>query len=600
MKFILNRYILNKICLYIVEYSYICYNIYIRPSEGDKMAYQSLYRRFRPINFDQVVGQEHITTTLKNQIIKGNIAHAYLFSGTRGTGKTSTAKIFARAVNCINNHDGNPCNECEICRGILDDSIMDVVEMDAASNNSVDDVRELREHVKYLPAKGKYKVYIIDEVHMLSKGAFNALLKTLEEPPKHLLFILATTEPQKLPATIISRCQRFEFKRLKVDDIVKNMQYICRELGIEVEERGLYLIARNSDGAMRDALSLLDQCISFTEGTITYDDILSILGIVNKDILFDISDAILDGDANECLNIIDDLIQNGKDVNQFIKDMILHFRNLMVAKSAQNLENIIDGSSEYIDRLEIQAEKTDMINIIKCLNILSELEGKAKYSSQPRIILEVGVIRLTSQASYLTIEGLAERIRNIEEGISNGNISYHKEDNKKTAIKKEFEDVRTKDNKDISREITSNNKKEQDISGDINEQDTSEKEYDQRTDLSFKEISEKWTDILKGIKKDKIRIHALLMEGKPVGFKNNTIIISFDEGYGIHKEAVEKDANKKYVEKFISNFLHSDIKIKFIMSDGKEDIISEEAIGEKLVQKAKEIFGEEIVEVRND
>ncbi|MTI66135.1 MAG: DNA polymerase III subunit gamma/tau, partial [Firmicutes bacterium] len=286
------------------------------------MGYQALYRKFRPRTFDEVLGQEHITTILKNQILNDNIAHAYLFSGTRGTGKTSTAKIFARAVNCENNTNGNPCNECEVCKKIQDESIMDVVEMDAASNNSVDDIRELREKVKYLPSKGRYKVYIIDEVHMLSKGAFNALLKTLEEPPKHLLFILATTEPQKLPATILSRCQRYDFKRLNMKDIVDNMKTICNDIDVEIEDRGLHLIARNADGAMRDALSILDQCVSFAEGKITHDYILSILGTVNNDVYFDMADHIINKDLNKALELIEYIVLNGKDIKQFIKDLI--------------------------------------------------------------------------------------------------------------------------------------------------------------------------------------------------------------------------------------------------------------------------------------
>ena len=252
--------------------------------------YQALYRQYRPKTFDEVLGQEHITTTLKNQIQSGNIGHAYLFSGTKGTGKTSTAKILSRAVNCLKPVEGNPCNECEICRGILDESIMDIIEMDAASNNSVDDIRELRDKVVYPPSRTKYKIYIIDEVHMLSKGAFNALLKTLEEPPRHLIFLLATTEKERLPQTILSRCQRFDFKRITTKDIVSNMKNICHELNISVEEKALKLIARNSDGAMRDALSLLDQCISYKGENLSYQDAIDILGIANTDLLFSIVD----------------------------------------------------------------------------------------------------------------------------------------------------------------------------------------------------------------------------------------------------------------------------------------------------------------------
>ena len=259
--------------------------------------HKALYRAYRPQNFEDVVGQQHIIRTLKNQIENNNVGHAYLFAGTRGTGKTSTAKIFARAVNCVQSKDQEPCNECEVCKDIINDNIMDVVEIDAASNNSVDDIRELRESVKYSPTKAKYKVYIIDEVHMLSQGAFNALLKTLEEPPSYIIFILATTEPHKIPATILSRCQRFDFKRVTVNDMSERMKKICNEENIEVEDKALNLIARNAQGALRDALSILDQCISFGGNKIEYKDVVELLGTVNIEQLFEMSQFIINQDT---------------------------------------------------------------------------------------------------------------------------------------------------------------------------------------------------------------------------------------------------------------------------------------------------------------
>ena len=304
--------------------------------------YQALYSRYRPKTFDELLGQDHITTTIKNQIKNGNIGHAYLFSGTRGTGKTSAAKIFSRAVNCLDSEDGNPCNKCASCKEILEETTMDVIEMDAASNNSVEDIRDLRDKVIYPPASIKYKVYIIDEVHMLSKGAFNALLKTLEEPPKHLIFILATTEPEKLPQTILSRCQRFDFKRITTQDLIHNMEKILRELDIEVEDRVLSLIARNADGAMRDALSLLDQCVSYEDKNISYEDAINILGIANRDLIFNMVDDIKEKRLEKVLMTVDEIIQEGKDIQQFIKDLIDHFRNLMIVKSSKNPSNILD------------------------------------------------------------------------------------------------------------------------------------------------------------------------------------------------------------------------------------------------------------------
>ena len=302
--------------------------------------HQALYRRYRPRTFDSLLGQDHITRILKNQINNDNIGHAYRCSGTRGTGKTSAAKILSRAVNCLEPIDGNPCNKCENCLEILEDRTMDVIEMDAASYNSVDDIRDLRDKVVYLPAKIKYKVYIIDEVHMLSKGAFNALLKTLEEPPKHLIFILATTEPEKLPQTILSRCQRFDYRRISNKDIILNMENILSDLGIEAEEEALKVIARNCDGAMRDALSLLDQCVAFNDKNISYEDTINILGIANKALVFDTVNHIREKDIEKVLESIDGLLQAGKSAPQFMKDLISHFRDLMIVKSSRNPENL--------------------------------------------------------------------------------------------------------------------------------------------------------------------------------------------------------------------------------------------------------------------
>ncbi|WP_242863245.1 DNA polymerase III subunit gamma/tau [Caloranaerobacter ferrireducens] len=553
--------------------------------EGDEMAYQALYRKYRPKDFDGVLGQEHVTTILKNQIINNNIAHAYLFSGTRGTGKTSTAKIFARAVNCLNNKDGNPCNECEVCKGILNDTIMDVVEMDAASNNSVDDIRELREKVKYPPSKGKYKVYIIDEVHMLSKGAFNALLKTLEEPPKHLLFILATTEPQKLPATILSRCQRFDFKRISVDDIVKNMRSICDELNIDVEDRGLRLIARNSDGAMRDALSILDQCVSFSDGKITYEYILSILGTVNLDIIFELTDAIINGNLDKTLELIENIVRAGKDINQFIKDLILHFRNLMIAKTSNNIEDIIDASDEIIDKLSKQAKSIELNDIMRAIKILSDVEVKAKWSSQPRIILEVGLIKFIKSPSDVDIDNLLEKVKKLEKIIEEGKFNISKSHSSYNT------EIKTSISEDIKKDILEQKVQTKD---EILKQ---EENFDNEN-ISFDKINSDWSNFLKNLKKEKISIHALLMEGKPISFENNILTVAFQDGFAFHKDAIEKKDNKEFVEKSISKYFNCDIKIKFIMVNEIKKIEDEQEDKKKdIIEKIKNIFGEDLVEI---
>ncbi|MBS4539563.1 DNA polymerase III subunit gamma/tau [Clostridium sp. D2Q-11] len=556
------------------------------------MAYQALYRRFRPRTFDDVIGQEHITTILKNQILRDNIAHAYLFSGTRGTGKTSTAKIFARAVNCIGNEDGNPCNECEVCRGILDDNIMDVVEMDAASNNSVDDIRDLKEKVKYPPSKGKYKVYIIDEVHMLSKGAFNALLKTLEEPPKHLLFILATTEPQKLPATILSRCQRYDFKRLTVKDIVNAMKSISDKMDIEVEEKGLNLIARNSDGAMRDALSILDQCVSFADGSITYEYILSILGTVNNDIIFDMSDYIIANDLEESLRTVDELVGMGKDVHQFIKDLISHFRNLMVSKSSDKLNDIIDGTEEMIHKFKQQSQNITLNKIISIIKLLSEAEISSKWSSQPRIILETTLMKIASPELDNSLDSILSRISMLEDTIKKGNIVISKTSSNVQENKKQVEDKKPLELEKKDKKEPKETKVIEENSQDINEV----KESNNNVAVSMKDIIKVWPDILKKIKTERISVQALLSEGSPHDINNNILYIVFKDGFGFHRDAVNKDDNKKYIEDVTNSFLNSDLTVKFIM---ESEVNNKSEIKDSLTEEVIKVFGEDLVEIED-
>lgn len=545
------------------------------------MAYQALYRKFRPKIFDDVMGQEHITTTLKNQIKNNNIAHAYLFSGTRGTGKTSTAKVFARAINCTNNSDGNPCNECDSCKGILDETTMDVIEMDAASNTSVEDIRDLREKAKYPPSKCRYKVYIIDEVHMISKGASNALLKILEEPPKHLIFILATTEPQRLPATILSRCQRFDFKRISVKDIMENMNDILDELGIKVEQKGLSLIARNSDGAMRDALSLLDQCLSFSGEETTYDYILSILGVVNNDIIYEITDSIIQKNTDRALELIEHIVQNGKDINQFIKDLILHFRNLMVTKVSNNTENIIDETEEVIERLKKQSEGIDTNKIVSILKILSDAETQCKWSSQPRVILEVSIIKMLNESTEAELGEIIERVRSLEEKLENGTTP------KRTIGKKQsVPDIALdKDDEDKKRKSTPDVKESKNVI---------------QKDIDINKVNMEWDNILKAIKAERIALHALIMEGRPLVFRNGILTIAFEDGFRFHKEAIDKKENNELVQKIINKCLNANIEVKFAMAEDFSNTDEEEQEKEQekeLIQEVIDVFGEDLVEI---
>ena len=388
--------------------------------KGDIMSYTALYRKFRPLTFDQVKGQDHIVQTLKNQINANRIGHAYLFCGTRGTGKTSVAKIFAKAVNCEHPVDGSPCNECETCRGITNGSAMNVIEIDAASNNGVDNIRQIRDEIQYSPSSGKYTVYIIDEVHMLSIGAFNALLKTLEEPPAYVIFILATTEPHKIPITILSRCQRYDFKRISIDTIAARLSELMEKESIEVEDKAIRYVAKAADGSMRDALSLLDQCIAFYLGQkLTYDNVLDVLGAVDNEIFSRLTRSVIDSDVTTSLNILDEIIMQGREPGQFVNDFIWYLRNLMLIKTSDDDEimEVIDASAERIEALKEEAQMVNVDVIMRYIRILSELSGQIKYSSQKRVLIEIALIKLAKPAMERDVSSLNNRIAILEKKI---------------------------------------------------------------------------------------------------------------------------------------------------------------------------------------
>lgn len=384
------------------------------------MAYQAIYRKWRPMVFEDVVGQTHITKTLQNQLESGRCGHAYLFCGTRGTGKTTCAKIFSKAVNCLSPKNGSPCNECAICRGIADGSIMDVFEIDAASNNGVDNVREIIEDAKYVATEAKYRVYIIDEVHMLSGGAFNALLKTLEEPPEHVIFILATTEAHKVPQTILSRCQRFDFKRIKPDDIIRRMREIAMGDGLTLTDDAYRLLAQLADGSMRDGLSILERCVSAVGTNLTYDAITDSLGISGRGPLFKIVDAINSGDTQGVLETINTLSSDGKDLHVFIDNLIEHYRNLMVCKVTNSPDAILTCDEEELIKLKAQAEKTTFDKLSHAVTSLSAKRADAKWVKEPRVIYELCLIKLAKPELESSYEAILDRLADCEDKIKNG------------------------------------------------------------------------------------------------------------------------------------------------------------------------------------
>lgn len=533
--------------------------------------HKALYRVYRPQKFEDVVGQEHITKTLRNQIENNNIGHAYLFSGTRGTGKTSTAKIFARAVNCLESIEQEPCNECEVCKDILHDNIMDVVEIDAASNNSVDDIRELRENVKYSPTKAKYKVYIIDEVHMLSQGAFNALLKTLEEPPSYVIFILATTEPHKIPATILSRCQRFDFKRVTVKDITSRMKKICVEENIEVEEKALNLIARNSQGALRDALSILDQCISFGDNKIEYKDVVELLGTVNVEQLFDLAQYIINQDTKESLKILNEFIVWGKDIRNLINDLIDHFRNLMICKVSTDLDEIISLPEETIEQLKSQADTINNNDLIRILNILSTTQDNIKTASNPRVVAEVTMMKIAQPMFDESKEALIKRIENLEKVIESGNI-------KVTTVNEAL------DNQNIESEVKE------------------EIEYEDVKSEDVNLIEHSWKNILKSIKADKnMPVYALLGDVRNFNVYENALYLIFDDNYGFAKTRLSSPETIDYIQNKIREIINRSFNVKIVLKSEVKNIDLD--IKEKSKDKGEEILknivSEAVLEVKD-
>ena len=384
------------------------------------MAYQAIYRRWRPTVFDEVVGQEHITKTLKNQIMNNSTAHAYLFCGTRGTGKTSTAKILARAVNCLNPKNGNPCNECSVCRGLLDESILDVTELDGASKNKVENIRDIIDDVMFLPSVARKKVYIIDEVHMVTQQAFNALLKTLEEPPEHVMFILATTELNKVPITVLSRCQQFEFRRITNKDISERMEKILSADGYEADGAALSLIAELGDGSMRDSLSILDKCVGAADGKLTYEDVVKIVGIADNEALYFLSHAIASGDTKAALEKLDEAIEKGKELGLFAERLVKYLRDILVVKITGNAEAFLNTSAENIEKVEALTEQFSKERLIRAIDLLCTTSAQAKYSGFSRTLYEMALVKMCEPSMEETEEALLDRISVLEQRLKDG------------------------------------------------------------------------------------------------------------------------------------------------------------------------------------
>ncbi|MCA0384958.1 MAG: DNA polymerase III subunit gamma/tau [Firmicutes bacterium] len=505
------------------------------------MSYQALYRQWRPLDFDEIIGQNHIVVPLKNQLLSNTYGHAYIFSGTRGTGKTSTAKIFARAVNCLNNTNGNPCNQCENCLSIIEDQFIDVVEMDAASNNSVDDIRELREHIKFAPSKGKFKVYIIDEVHMLSQGAFNALLKTLEEPPEYVLFILATTELHKIPATILSRCQRFDFKRVSFEEILSRLEYICKKINIEYDVEALKLIIQKSDGAVRDTLSALDQCISIGEGKLSISGVVNVLGIVEKTQILTLIQFIESDQPSEALLTVDNIISQGKDLNQFTSSMIEVYRDIMILRMVkEHHASLIDASDEYIESIREISTQLTPTHLSRALDELINLSKVLKYAQNKRALFESTLIKLMFPETEENIKGIIERIEKIEAKLLKGFSTAPSPQVSKPVS----EPIPVTPSQDIEPFI----------------------EFTE-IDITLETIIDQWPTFLSKVSNEKKGLVPVIHDSIPIKFSNDRCVVALTPDSKMFTAMLSNPSNATYMNQTISSLVKHNIQLEFEVAE---------------------------------
>lgn len=503
------------------------------------MSYTALYRKFRPTDFNDVKGQDHIVTTLKNQIKADRIGHAYLFCGTRGTGKTTIAKVLAKTVNCEHPIDGNPCNECAMCTAINNQTSMNVIEIDAASNNGVDNIREIVEEVRYSPTEGRFKVYIIDEVHMLSAGAFNALLKTLEEPPSYVIFILATTEAHKIPITILSRCQRYDFKRITIDTITDRLKELVEKEQVDAEEKALRYVARMGDGSMRDALSLLDQCIAFYFGEkLTYDKVLEVLGAVDVEVFSKLLTYILGNDVASCMRLLEELIISGRELTQFTVDFTWYLRNLLLVQTSEDVSEIIEVSTDNMAMVKNQAKQVDMDTLIRYIRIFSDLSNQIKYASQKRVMVEVALIKLCKPQMSSNPDDIVSRIKVIENKLENGIVAA-------TAPV-------------IGSSVTSvtpNEEKKTVI-------------LPKAVPEDLKEVAKNWNAIMANISP---LIRSFLANGRPSIGNNNTLLLVFTES--LDKDFIAEKTHINEIKESIAKIIGKDVEVQTkLLTQGKENI----------------------------
>lgn len=534
------------------------------------MAYKALYREWRPQNFNELIGQDHVSRTLQNAVKSGRIAHAYLFSGPRGTGKTSSAKILAKMLNCEHGPTPNPCNECDPCKRINSGTSLDVIEIDAASNRGIDEIRDLREKVKFLPGEDRYKVYIIDEVHMLTSEAFNALLKTLEEPPSRVVFILATTEQHKIPATILSRVQRFEFKRIGIGDIVDRLKVVTDSLGGEVDEDALLLIARKAEGGMRDALSLLDQCYIPGE-SLTPERVLSVLGSVSEEEMYNFCELLLQKDTLGVISSLDKFLIDGKDPGQIVKEAIEYLRNLLIIKSVGEAKGLIYVARDFWPKLMEQSSRVDVHRLHELIQLFIKTDGDLRFSTQPRVSLEIALIGATAPQTGSFVQQPQESQQIAGSSMPPVNRPHS----------------------EVAKGAQSTEKGKTKVDAAIKPGDST---LAGSFPADISQIKSEWKKVLDIVKKTRIAAHALLVEGHPLAIQDGILTIAFKEQHSFHKEKIEQPENKKVVEQALNSVFGYPLGLKCVLN-GENG--GNTANDDDLVMKTYELFGEEFVEVKD-